>query len=48
VSLSGAPIRGPNDEITGGVVVIQDIDSTKQERERLVNMADALVKELEP
>jgi PAS domain S-box-containing protein len=48
VSLSGAPILGPNDEIVGGLVVIQDIDSAKLERQRLLGLAEALVKELEP
>jgi PAS domain S-box-containing protein len=48
VSVSGAPILGQNDEIVGGVVVMQDIDSAKQERQRLVGLAEALVKELEP
>jgi PAS domain S-box-containing protein len=48
VSLSGAPILGQNDEVVGGVVVMQDIDSQKQERQRLIQLAEALVKELEP
>jgi PAS domain S-box-containing protein len=48
VSLSGAPILGQNDEVVGGIVVMQDIDSQKHERQRLLQLAEALVKELEP
>jgi PAS domain S-box-containing protein len=48
VSVSGAPILGADDEIVGGIVLIQDIDSAKHERQRLLDLAEAMVKELVP
>jgi PAS domain S-box-containing protein len=46
VSLSGAPVLGQDDEIVGGVVMIQDIDSAKREHEHLLGLAEAPVKAL--
>ena len=46
VSLLGAPIVREDGSVQGAVVVVQDIDEIKRERERLLSLAEALVKEL--
>jgi PAS domain S-box-containing protein len=46
VSLLGAPIVREDGSVQGAVVVVQDIDEIKQERERLLTLAEALIKEL--
>jgi PAS domain S-box-containing protein len=45
-SLLGAPILREDGSVQGGVVVIQDIDDIKRERQRLLSLAEALVQEL--
>src|SRR6185312_12431907 len=47
VGLSAAPIRGQDGEITGGVVALQDIDEAKREKQKIVEMASELKRELE-
>jgi PAS domain S-box-containing protein len=46
VSLLGAPIVREDGSVEGAVVVVQDIDEIKRERERLLSLAEALIKEL--
>jgi len=46
VSLLGAPIVREDGSVQGAVVVVQDIDEIKRERERLLTLAEALIKEL--
>ena len=46
VSMLGAPIVREDDSVEGAVVVVQDIDEIKRERERLLCLAEALIKEL--
>jgi len=44
--LLGAPIVRGDGSVQGAVVVVQDIDEIKRERERLLTLAEALIKEL--
>jgi PAS domain S-box-containing protein len=46
VSVLGAPIVRKDGSVEGAVVVVQDIDEIKRERERLLSLAEALIKEL--
>jgi PAS domain S-box-containing protein len=46
VSLRGAPIVREDGSVQGAVVVVQDIDEIKRERERLLTLAEALIREL--
>lgn len=46
VSMLGAPIVRQDGVVEGAVVVVQDIDEVKRERERLLTLAEALIKEL--
>ena len=46
LGLSGAPIRGENGDIAGGVIVVRDTDAAKRELKRLLGVADTLVREL--
>ena len=46
VSMLGAPIVREDGSVEGAVVVVQDIDEIKRERERLLTLAEALIKEL--
>lgn len=46
VSLLGAPIVREDGSLHGAVVVVQDIDEIKRERERLLSLAEALIDEL--
>ena len=46
VSMLGAPIIREDGSVEGAVVVFQDIDEIKRERERLLSLAEALIKEL--
>jgi PAS domain S-box-containing protein len=47
VNLSGAPVRTPDEEIMGGVLILQDIDAVKRERQHLISLAKRLTKELQ-
>jgi PAS domain S-box-containing protein len=47
LALSAAPIRGQNDNVVGGVVAIQDIDEAKREKQKMLDLASELKKELE-
>ncbi|MEO6983075.1 MAG: EAL domain-containing protein [Edaphobacter sp.] len=47
IGLSAAPIRGQDGKVTGGVVAIQDIDDAKRERQKMLDLASELKKELE-
>jgi hypothetical protein len=42
----GAPIVREDGSVEGAVVVVQDIDEIKRERERLLSLTEALIKEL--
>jgi PAS domain S-box-containing protein len=42
LSLTAAPIRFENGELLGGVLVAQDIDTARNERERLIDLAREL------
>jgi len=46
LGLSGAPIRGENERIVGGVIVVQDTDAAKRELKRLLDVAESVVGEL--
>ena len=46
VSILAAPIIREDGSVEGAVVVVQDIDEIKRERERLLSLAEALIKEL--
>jgi PAS domain S-box-containing protein len=46
VSMLGAPIVRENGSVEGAVVVVQDIDEIKRERERLLSLAEALIRDL--
>ena len=46
VSMLGASIVREDSSVEGAVVVVQDIDEIKRERERLLSLAEALIKEL--
>ena len=46
LGLAGAPIRGENGAIAGGVLVVQDTDAAKRELKRLLAMAETVVGEL--
>ena len=47
VGLSAAPIRDQNEKVVGGVVAIQDIDAAKREKQKMLDLASELKKELE-
>jgi PAS domain S-box-containing protein len=47
VAISAAPIRTQNDKVVGGVVAIQDIDEAKREKQKMLDLASELKKELE-
>jgi len=47
VGLSAAPIRDQNEKVVGGVVAIQDIDAVKREKQKMLDLASELKKELE-
>jgi PAS domain S-box-containing protein len=47
VGLSAAPVPGPNDQIVGAVVAIEDIDEVKREKKRMLELASELKRELE-
>jgi PAS domain S-box-containing protein len=46
LGLSGAPIRGENGAIAGGVIVVQDTDAAKRELKRLLEVAETVVSKL--
>jgi PAS domain S-box-containing protein len=46
LGLSGAPIRGEDGEVAGGVIVVQDTDAAKRELKRLLGVAETVVGEL--